>query len=105
MSIKPIDLQTLFSQINHVGKDQAAQKDALLMQQTVAGSELAEETHRQDESVNEAKAASDGPDSVKEEGHEKSQKRQSKGKSKEQPKEEKKYYRDPNLGTHVDIEG
>ncbi|MBN2509609.1 MAG: hypothetical protein JXB03_05005 [Spirochaetales bacterium] len=106
MSIKPIDIQTLFSHINQVGKEQAAQKDALLMQQTVAGSEIAEETQRQDESVNDTKATSDGPGVVDEEGSSsRHQGRKDRKKRDDSKKEQKQVFTDPNLGTHVDIKG
>ena len=105
MSIKPIDLQTLFSHINQVGKEQAAQKNAMLMQQAATANEIVEETHQKDESVNEAKPSSDGPEQVNDEGKGFSGGKNESKRKKENKKEEKKYFEDPQLGKHIDLEG
>ena len=108
MSIKPIDLQTLFMHMNQVGKEQALQRGGLLMQQTVAGSELVQETEHRDNSVNETKSLSDGPEEIHEDAEQASGQRR-RGK-KEGGKEQKEgessnYFSDPALGKNIDITG
>lgn len=51
MSVKPIDLQVNFSQINHVGKDQAFLKESLSHQQAVMAKESAQESLDADKKV------------------------------------------------------
>ena len=108
MSIKPIDLQTLFMHMNQVGKEQAQQKEGLHLQQLAMGSELVKETEQRDKSVNQTESTSDGPEEIHEEDE------QSRGGRKRQKKEDeetreklqsKKYFSDPALGNNVDISG
>lgn len=51
MSVKPIDLQVNFSQINHVGKEQAFLKEGLLHQQALMEKESAMESLNADKKV------------------------------------------------------
>lgn len=108
MSIKPIDLQTLFMHMNLVGKEQALHRGSLLMQQTVAGSELVQETEHKDSSVNQTKSLSDGPEEIHEEEEQASgQHRYGKkeGGKEQKEGESSKYYSDPALGKNIDITG
>lgn len=108
MSIKPIDLQTLFMHMNQVGRDQAQQKQGLHLQQIIAGSELVREAEQKDSSVNETNPLSDGPENIHEDddGSRGSRKRK---KGEEEKKESKdnsrKYFNDPDLGNKLDISG
>lgn len=104
----PIDLQTLFSHINQVGKTQAAIKDTALHAQAVQGSEIADKTLAKDKTVNETEEIAQGPETVNDREKQKREKRQSRQKKSEQEKEEvpkKVVFRDPNLGHHIDIVG
>jgi hypothetical protein len=108
MSIKPIDLQTLFMHMNQVGKEQALQRGGLLMQQTVAGSELVQEAEHRDNSVNETKSLSDGPEEIHEDEEQTSgqHRRGKKEGGKEQKEgESSNYFSDPALGKNIDITG
>lgn len=108
MSIKPIDLQTLFMHMNQVGKEQALQRGGLLMQQAIAGSELVQETEHKDNSVNETKSISDGPEEIHddEEGASGKRRRRKKQGGKEQKEDESSnYFSDPALGKNIDITG
>ena len=44
MAIQPIDLQTLFTQVDKVGKAQSAQREGLAVQQAIQGAHLQEKT-------------------------------------------------------------
>jgi len=54
MAIAPIDLQTLFSQVDKVGKAQVAQKDGQAIHQAIQGTQIQKKTDELIQSVNEA---------------------------------------------------
>ena len=113
MPIQPIDLQILFSHMHHVGKEQAAQKDAAVLQQSKKGNELIQQTRHQDESVAQSKEIEE------EEGKVKNDEQQKKGspnpdrekleggteQSQEQGGRQLEFFQDPDLGKNVDISG
>ncbi len=110
MPLLPIDLQTLFSQMNQVGKEQAAQREVSVLHQSLQGSEMIKKAEQADNSVNETKQVGDGLEKVKEEGNkegEKKSRKREKGKDKESTsaKENDELFRDPDLGQHIDIVG
>lgn len=109
MAIQPIDLQVLFSRLDQVGKEQAAQKDGQIHQQAVHGAEIARKAEQQDHSVNQTQEVEkDGVTQVKEE-----KKRRNPGRKdgEENPKDEEKgepekeILREPHLGKNIDITG
>jgi hypothetical protein len=53
MAIQPIDLQTLFTQIDKVGKTQAEQKEGLAIQQSLQSAQMQKKNEIRNESVNE----------------------------------------------------
>ncbi len=109
MPLLPIDLQTLFAQMNQVGKEQAVQRDVSVLQQSLQGSEMVKKTEHQDNSVNETKQVGEGLEKVKEE-KKNTKRRESKGREKEKKKDRKTsdkddLFNDPDLGQHIDIVG
>ena len=66
MAIQPIDLQTLFTQVDKIGKEQAAQKDGLAMQQAILGIKMEQKTEAQIQAVNKAQDSGEGAEKVKE---------------------------------------
>ncbi len=108
MSIQPIDLQTLFAHLNHVGKDQAVQKEAAVLQQQAKGTELVKENRHRDESVNEADEMEDETGKINDEKKENSYSGSGgKHKNEEEKAEEKtrNVYEDPDIGKIIDITG
>ena len=107
MSIKPIDLQVLFSQLNQVGKEQAAQKDVPLIQQSIQGNELVRKTEEQDHSVNQTKGTGEGIEQVKNDLESKGEKRSAQHGEKESQdsKEKPAVFTDPELGQNIDLSG
>jgi hypothetical protein len=109
MSIKPIDLQTLFMHMNQVGKEQAQQREGVLMQQAVVGSELVQESEHADSSVNQTQATSDGPEEIHEDeeqtGGRRRKRKKREGEAEDASQSESKYYKDPDLGNNIDITG
>jgi hypothetical protein len=110
MPLKPIDLQTLFMQMNQVNKEKVAEKEGAIIQQSIQGAITAKKTEEKAQSVQQAREAGEGgmeavkerKSSTKGEGGE----REAKG---EAPPEEAKpaveVIKDPALGSHIDISG
>jgi hypothetical protein len=107
MSIKPIDLQVLFSQLNQVGKEQAAQKDVPVANQSLQGSELVRKAEEQEHSVNQTKDTGEGIEQVKNDLESRGDKRSSQHgeKDSEDAKEKPAVFTDPELGQNVDLSG
>jgi hypothetical protein len=103
----PIDLQTLFSQANQVGKEQAVQKDASPTHQSLQGSQLVQKTEQRDNDVTETPTTEEGAEKIKDRERRAAERRGKRGK---EPKKgtapapaEKDVVRDPALGRNVDI--
>ena len=112
MAIQPIDLQTLFSQVDKVAKTQSAQREGLAIQQDMHGIQLQRKTEEQIQAVNEAQnTGEDGSEKVKDKVHDRGAQAQDSGEGKkneqeDDPTEEEKqtpYFRDPRLGRNIDI--
>jgi hypothetical protein len=106
----PIDLQTIFSQLGNVGKEQAAQRDVVPLAQTVRGSEMVQQTYRQDRSVNETRDAREGEKPAIEERRRRSRGRDGaekhengEGEAGEAERGRPAVFRDPALGSHIDV--
>jgi hypothetical protein len=65
MSIKPVDLQTLFMQMNQVGKEQALGKEAQVQGQDHEIAKMLQEEDQRDHSINKAEEAGDEANKVK----------------------------------------
>ena len=109
MPLLPIDLQIMFSQMSHVGKEQAVQRDVLPQYQFVQGTEMVQKAEHDDSAVNQSQQLGEGPETVKEQ--EEKEKRQHsqgqrKGESGDGSKEQQRQiFEDPDLGHHVDLVG
>ena len=111
MAIQPIDLQTLFSQMDKVGKTQSAQREGLALQQAIQGAQIQRKTEEHIQSVNEAQnTGEDGLEKVKdrlsqregkESGEEK--KKDARQKTSEQEETPAPVICDPSLGRNNDI--
>ncbi len=109
MPILPIDLQTIFSQIGNVGKEQAVQRETAPLQQTAQASVMVQQTYRQDRSVNEAQDSQEGE---KVEERERRKRSPVRGEGKKGTEGEglgeakggsEAVIRDPALGSHIDV--
>jgi len=106
MAITPIDLQTLFTQLDKVGKTQASQKEGLAIQQSIQGVELQKKTNEQIQQINEAQNTGEGAEKINDHGGGYGQNKKNNGKKKEQKEEEKEtvsVFNDPSLGKNIDI--
>jgi hypothetical protein len=107
MPLLPIDLQTMFSHMNQVGKEQALQKDVSPLQQSLQGSEIAKDSKEIDTTVNETDEVGEGLEKIKDEEKKKEQeqgKKQQKKKEQNNDKQEERL-KEPYLGHHIDIIG
>ena len=106
MPLLPIDLQTLFTQANQVGREQAVQKDALPLAQSLQGAQMAQKTEQRDNAVNETQDQQEGPEQVKDRNRRGAERRRRKAAKKDAlagPPAQKSVVRDPALGRNVDI--
>lgn len=110
MPLQPIDLQTLFAHLNQVGKQQAALKDGVVLQQVIKGNELAKESRMKDETVNQTQETQEESAKVKDRQSEQGggTYQEERGRKKDEEKEDKtkkNFYEDPALGKNIDISG
>jgi hypothetical protein len=109
MPLLPIDLQIMFSQLSHVGKEQAVQRDVTPQYQFVQGSEMAQKAEHDDSAVNQSQQLGEGPEKIKEQEEQEKRRHaqgQKKGESDERAgEEEKQVFEDPDLGHHIDLVG
>jgi hypothetical protein len=116
MAIQPMDLQIMFSQLDKVGKEQAALREGAATQKAIAGDREAQKLTQNIESVN---AASEGNDPENAGNHqlERLHEREGRGGKKEHTPYAKTHktldtagqneavINDPMVGKHIDLEG
>ncbi|MBN2618861.1 MAG: hypothetical protein JXR64_11180 [Spirochaetales bacterium] len=107
MSIKPLDLQTLFIKMAQVGKDQAAIQKSVENQQNREANVLIKEENNRDHSVNKAEEDKDIEKTNDKNGSgQRNSKEQEKKKDKTLPEDDKiNFFTDPERGHNVDISG
>jgi ribosome assembly protein YihI (activator of Der GTPase) len=109
MPLLPIDLQTLFTQAHQVGKEQSTQKDLVPNAQAASGSVLARETEERDKKVNETQKQDNGTEKVRQKTRREGRKGHDSSGAEEEKKGSEKggqdVFRDPDLGSRVDISG
>ncbi|MCL2600370.1 MAG: hypothetical protein FWD88_04230 [Treponema sp.] len=109
MAIQPIDLQTLFSQIDKVAKAQLAQREGLALQQAMQGVRIQRKTEEQAKTVDETQnTGDDGTEKVKDQGRKghaygRGRRNVKKEASDEQDQPPAMVLRDPRLGKKIDI--
>lgn len=110
MAIQPIDLQTLFTQLDKVGKAQSAQREGLAVQQAIQGAQLQRKTEEQIQEVNEAQDSGEGAEKVNDRGQRnasggggKKEKGPGENENEENGESHDVIFRDPALGRNIDI--
>ena len=104
MPILPIDLQTLFTQMNQVGKEQAIMKDGTAVHNSMQGMAEVKNTELKDNSVNESQDIGDGIEKLKDEAKKQEQGEQKKKEEHEKEREQaRQYFKDPDCGNNIDI--
>jgi len=104
MAIAPIDLQTLFTQVEKVGKAVAAQKEGQALHQAILGVQLQKKIEEHIQQVNETQNTGDGAEKVGDQRNRQDGGKHDKNK-KDAPEEENQasVLRDPSLGNTIDI--
>jgi len=109
MAIAPIDLQTLFTQVDKVGRTQAAEREGQALHQSMQGVEIQRKTDEHVKQVNETQNTGEGPDKI----NDNSQKHNQGGKNEKRKQDEnddvkeeednRLVIKDLNLGNRIDI--
>ncbi|MCL2410445.1 MAG: hypothetical protein FWC97_02265 [Treponema sp.] len=109
MAIAPIDLQTLFSQVDKVGRAQLAQREGQAIAQSVQGAQFLRKTNELDKQVNETQDMGDGTEKIKDRSNKQNNddKNRNKNENNEEDYEndepESFVLREPALGKKIDI--
>ncbi|MDR2150019.1 MAG: hypothetical protein LBO67_04225 [Spirochaetaceae bacterium] len=110
MAIQPIDLQTVFIQVEKIGKEQASLREGASLHQAMLGEQAQRKLEEQIKTVNKVQDTGQGIESIKDRGarHEKREKPEEKHTPKEAAKPYqagKPVFKDPALGKNVDFSG
>jgi hypothetical protein len=111
MAIQPIDLQTLFTQLDKVGKNQVNQKEGLQIQQALQGDQIRRKTEERIHSVNEPQDTGQGAEGIKDRSSRKRQDQEpaepetASGTPGDPEGEDPSVIRDPALGKNIDVSG
>jgi ribosome assembly protein YihI (activator of Der GTPase) len=105
MALSPLDLQTLFTQADKVGKQESAMREGAVLFQSIHQAKNQQEAAEKLKTVNETQNTGDGAESIKDNnegqaGHE-GGRRHSAKETEESAKEE--IIRDPDLGMNIDV--
>jgi hypothetical protein len=107
MAIQPIDLQTLFTQLDKVAKTQSSQREGAAMHEAIQGAQLQRRTDDQIKAVNQAQnMGEDGAEKVKDRGPQAHDRKDKKKQEEEKPKQEDAkaaVIHDLSLGRNIDI--
>jgi len=112
MAIQPIDLQTLFTQLDKVAKSQAMQREGQHIQESIQQIQIQKKNEQNIQSVNQSQDLGGEAETIKDE--KRHGWRESNGRARErQPEddelsaaeEERDLIRDPALGRNIDISG
>ena len=107
MAIAPIDLQTLFTQLDKVGRTHASQKEGTI-QQAVQSVQIQRKTEEHIQQVNEAQNTGEGAEKVNDHGQRQNSSTNSKKRNNEDDEDNEdgknsSVLRDPSLGRNIDI--
>jgi hypothetical protein len=113
MAMQPMDLQMLFSQLDTISKDVAAQKDGLVLKQAINGLQIEKANEIKNKSVHEAQENEEGLEKLKDKKNRNSpnandqhdKEKQAASGAAEAAKKHQGLFKDPDLGNYVDISG
>ncbi len=107
MAIAPIDLQTLFTQLDKVAKTQNSQREGQALQQAIQGAQIQKKTEQNIQQINEAQNTGEGAEKINDRDQERRQHEQAKGKNQNEDEQEEEsrpsVLKDPSLGKNIDI--
>lgn len=109
MSVSPLDLQTLYSNLKNVGQQHAAERASEIASQDKQADELVKKAAERNHKVSETKDIETGTEKINEDEHNKRQGSGEHEKDNESEAEDtaakKTYFEDPDIGSHIDISG
>jgi len=108
MAIQPIDLQTLFTQMDKVAKAQMMQREGQQIHETIQQQQTQRKLEENIQSVNESQNAGNGAESIRDDKRRRAHQGGSDEKSPEEEDTEEEraaMIRDPALGRNIDISG
>lgn len=109
MSLQPIDLQTLFTRLQDVGKEQGGAKEIPLHNQSVQAEEMVKKANQESHSVKQTSNLGEGPEKIKDNDKKKKNQEESGEKKQDDKKNthdtKKIIVKDANLGNNIDILG
>ena len=110
MALLPIDLQTMFSQMGQIGKEQAVAKEVPPQLQAMQAEQIVRKSEHDDKAVNQAREPGEGPEKVREDGRRGKRRRggpRERRSPGQEPAEggEPEVFEDPALGHNVDLVG
>ncbi|MDR3145854.1 MAG: hypothetical protein LBU21_06225 [Treponema sp.] len=110
MAIQPIDLQTLFTQIDKVGKNQANQREGVEIQQALQNLQMQKKTDARIHAVTESQNMGEGVERINDRNARRGQggpPSRDERKPGESPGDEadQAVIRDPDLGKNIDVSG
>ncbi|MDR2633485.1 MAG: hypothetical protein LBC51_07675 [Treponema sp.] len=112
MAIQPIDIQTLFTQLDKVGKIQASQKEGVAIQQALQGIEIQKKLEAHIQSVNETQNTGEGTEGVKDREPRQQSEEDATGQEDDggdgepyRVTDQVSIIRDPTLGKNIDLNG
>jgi len=107
MAISPLDLQTLFTQMDKVGKQDAAQREGAAILQSIQHSRIQQQLDEKIRSVNESQNTGEGAEAIDDNSGGKTGQENHQGessdKAEENDKEDGGVIRDPDLGRNIDV--
>lgn len=106
MAIAPIDLQTLFTQMDKAGRTHISQKEGQPLQQAIQGMQIQKKAEEMIEQVNEAQNTGEGADKINDNSkrrNENNNKKNQKENSQKDEEGEVSVLSDPSLGKKIDI--
>ena len=112
MAIQPIDLQAIFSQVDKVGKSQAALREGLQIQESLQNVQNQRKLEENVQSVNQSQNMGEEAETIRDENRQGSHANKGEANERQEeendaPTEDKKpdLIRDPALGRNIDISG
>ncbi|MBR5866539.1 MAG: hypothetical protein IKZ04_01385 [Spirochaetaceae bacterium] len=110
MAIAPIDIQTLYSQLENVSKSVAYQQQGIHLSNAIQQDKIARQQAEKNTSVQQVKKDNEDNISVKDRKsfqneQNPSDKKNSKNESEEEDNPQTYRFKDPNLGKYIDISG
>jgi hypothetical protein len=106
MAISPLDLQTLFTQVDKVGKQNMAQREGAALLQSIQHIKVQQQTDEKIRSVNEAQDTGEGSEAINDENGGQSGQEAPQGghpEAKEESTKAEDTIRDPALGMNIDL--